>query len=636
MKRRRPPFRQLIRYRLDNIVSAGTIALVAWLGVLTVALILVAGFVLAVFDIATGSTEHPSLIEGAWLSLLRTLDPGTMGGDLGWPFRIVSLVVTLGGIFIVSVLIGLVTTGIDRKLEDLRKGKTLVLETGHTLILGWSPKIDGLIAELAIANENQASSSIVIMAAKDKVEMEDEIRRVVDTNLVGKGMRVVCRTGEPADPRDLEIVAPGDAKSIVVLSSETPGGDAHVMKTLLAIRKVAPASGEKVVAEFMDHRSASAVRRATAGRVRTVVSSELIARITAQICRLPGLSAVYIDLLDFGGDEIYFAEPGPAAGRTFGEALMMFPDSTPLGIRHEEGSVAILPGMETVLGPRDRLVAIAKDDDKVVAGEVADPGPADAAGERVAHRDIVPARFLIIGWSDIAPVILKELDRYFAPGSHATVLFDPTRGGETDPRRVADLRNFQVEVRTSHATDLETIDELLRGSDTDHVMVLCYRQGATLQEAEAWTLMTLLHVRSILEDDEREDLVGVVTELLDVRDVELATTAEGIEFVVSERLTALMMAQLSENAELDEVFEELFDGEGAEITLRPASSYVPTGVEIPYTAAVVAARVRGEIALGFRISRDGEDEVALNPAKSRTLVFTERDQLIVLGELISS
>ncbi|HMQ29728.1 MAG TPA: SH3 domain-containing protein, partial [Chloroflexaceae bacterium] len=32
---------------------------------------------------------------------------------------------------------------------------------------------------------------------------------------------------------------------------------------------------------------------------------EIIARVTAQACRQPGLSAVWQDLLDFAGDEIY-------------------------------------------------------------------------------------------------------------------------------------------------------------------------------------------------------------------------------------------------------------------------------------------------------------------------------------------
>ena len=52
-----------------------------------------------------------SFIEGAWESLMRTMDAGTMGGDLGWSFRGVSLFVTIAGIFVFSALIGVLSSG---------------------------------------------------------------------------------------------------------------------------------------------------------------------------------------------------------------------------------------------------------------------------------------------------------------------------------------------------------------------------------------------------------------------------------------------------------------------------------------------------------------------------------------------
>lgn len=88
--------------------------------------------------------------------------------------------VTLGGIFIVSTLIGVLTAGVEGKLEVLRKGRSLVLESGHTLILGWSAQIFNILSELMQANANQKKASLVILADKDKVEMGDEIRARVE------------------------------------------------------------------------------------------------------------------------------------------------------------------------------------------------------------------------------------------------------------------------------------------------------------------------------------------------------------------------------------------------------------------------------------------------------------------------
>lgn len=86
------------------------------------------------------------------------------------------------------------------------------------------------ISELVIANENQPRSCITILAEKDKVEMEDEIRSHVDST--GR-TRIVCRTGNPTDLADLDIVNPNDARSIIILASEEYADpDSSVIKTI--------------------------------------------------------------------------------------------------------------------------------------------------------------------------------------------------------------------------------------------------------------------------------------------------------------------------------------------------------------------------------------------------------------------
>ena len=130
-----------------------------------------------------------------------------MGGDTGWGFRVVMLVVTLGGIFVVSALIGVLSAGIDSKLDELRKGRSRVLESDHTIILNWSPSIFDIISELVVANASRKRPRIVIMANKDKVEMEDEIAAKVPTL---RNTRVICRSGDPTDLYDLAHRQPAD------------------------------------------------------------------------------------------------------------------------------------------------------------------------------------------------------------------------------------------------------------------------------------------------------------------------------------------------------------------------------------------------------------------------------------------
>ncbi|MGO6905672.1 hypothetical protein ACCS96_36590, partial [Rhizobium ruizarguesonis] len=193
---RRASWRARLRYQFDKSMAAGPIALIGWLAVISLVAIIAAGLVLALTGIAPDGGEHLSFVEGAWESLMRTMDAGTMGGDIGWPFRGVSLVVTISGIFVFSALIGVLSSGLEEKLDDLRKGRSQVLENDHTIIFNWSPSIFDVISELVIANTSRRRPRIVIMAAKDKVEMEDELADKIE-NL--RNTRIICRSGDPTD-----------------------------------------------------------------------------------------------------------------------------------------------------------------------------------------------------------------------------------------------------------------------------------------------------------------------------------------------------------------------------------------------------------------------------------------------------
>ena len=164
---------------------------------------------------------------------MRTLDPGTMGGDEGSPgFLLGMLTVTLFGIFIISALIGIINTGLEGKLAELRKGRSRVVESGHTVILGWSQEVYTVVSELVTANANQPKSAIVILADRDKGEMDDDIRaRLPHTGKTS----IICRTGTPMDIDDLEIARLETSRAIVILSPETDDPDADVIKTMLAV-----------------------------------------------------------------------------------------------------------------------------------------------------------------------------------------------------------------------------------------------------------------------------------------------------------------------------------------------------------------------------------------------------------------
>ncbi|WP_245498049.1 CASTOR/POLLUX-related putative ion channel [Rhizobium ruizarguesonis] len=390
---RRASWRARLRYQFDKSMAAGPIALIGWLAVISLVAIIAAGLVLALTGIAPDGGEHLSFVEGAWESLMRTMDAGTMGGDIGWPFRGVSLVVTISGIFVFSALIGVLSSGLEEKLDDLRKGRSQVLENDHTIIFNWSPSIFDVISELVIANTSRRRPRIVIMAAKDKVEMEDELADKIE-NL--RNTRIICRSGDPTDLYDINIVNPHTSRSIIVLSPEGDHADSEVIKTVLALvndpgRRKEP---YQIAAEIRDTRNAEVARIVGGKELQLVLADDLISRIVAHSSRQSGLSGVYSELLDFEGCEIYTLEQPELSGKSFGAAVMMYESSTLIGFCDNEGAVHLNPPANRIFLPGERAIIIAEDDAaiKSAAAEMridkeAIRGSSDTRDKGGAHAD---------------------------------------------------------------------------------------------------------------------------------------------------------------------------------------------------------------------------------------------------------
>jgi len=629
---RRTPWRARLRYQFDKSMAAGPIALIGWLAVISLVVIIAAGLVLALTGIAPDGGEHMSFVEGAWESLMRTMDAGTIGGDLGWPFRGVSLVVTISGIFVFSALIGVLSSGLEEKLDDLRKGRSQVLENDHTIIFNWSPSIFDVISELIIANTSRRRPRIVIMAAKDKVEMEDELADKIGDL---RNTRIICRSGDPTDLYDINIVNPHTSRSIIVLSPEGDHADSEVIKTVLALvndpgRRQEP---YQIAAEIRDTRNAEVARIVGGKELQLVLADDLISRIVAHSSRQSGLSGVYSELLDFEGCEIYTLEQPELSGKSFGAAVMMYETSTLIGFCDNEGEVHLNPPANRIFLPGERAIIIAEDDAAIKSGAAEMRVDKEAIVAPVT-REAKAERTLMLGWNRRGPIIARELSRYVAPGSQLTIAADtPDIEGEVRGLTLAN-DNMAVSCRVTDTSNRAELDDLDIPA-YDHVLVLGYSDHMAAQPADTRTLVTLLQLRRIAEKTGRH--IGIVSEMIDVRNRELAAVTRADDFVVSNKLVSLMLAQASENGQMAAIFDELLDEDGSEIYMRPVTDYVSIDKPLTFYTICLAALRRGEVAIGYRRQRQGEADarnlsgVVVNPGKSDLLAFSEADRLIILA-----
>jgi hypothetical protein len=343
---------------------------------------------------------------------------------------------------------------------------------------------------------------------------------------------------------------------------------------------------------------------------------------------------VYTELLDFGGDEMYFhAEPG-LTGKTFGEALLAYDSSTVIGLRPKGDSPRLNPPMDTRLQPGDELIVISEDDDTIRLSALKDlqiNAGAIVLREPAARA---PERTLILGWNWRAPAIINELDHYVAAGSEITVVADVAEAKEELGRQCAGVKNQALTFQAADTTDRRTLDALAVET-YDHVIILCYSDALDEQQADARTLITLLHLRDIANRLGQD--FSIVSEMLDVRNRALAEVARADDFIVSDKLVSLMLAQVAEHKALNAVFADIFDPQGSEIYLKPADDYVCLSQPLNFYTIVEAARRRNEVALGYRLSAHAGDAtkaygVVLNPDKSATFTLSAGDRVIVLAQ----
>lgn len=630
-----------LRYRFDNLVARGTAVLISWLALACLAFVVPMSLVLVWADRRVPPTASGRL-TAVWVSVGQTLK---IGGAVGSPlFVLASVSLALVALLFVSTLVSLITTGIDRRIMALRLGHSTVLETRHTVVLGWSDQIFPVVGELVAANANQRRSAIAVLAPKDKVEMEEEI----STHIPATGTtRIICRNGSTTDPAVLARVSPETAKAVLVLPPGGEGGDAHVVKTLLALNAAVPEAGSAavVVAAVRDTRNHGTARLAAGPGGHVLCVDDIVARLLVQTARQPGLSLVYQELLDFEGDEFYTAAAEGLVGRTFGEVLLSFTTSSVVGLLRADGSVALNPAPDTELGACDRVVVISRDDDTAVPEDAAGFVDADAI-VTARPRTPLPERLLLLGWNRRAPLIVEQLDQYVGPGTTLDVVAlgddravpgpGPARGHLEVSFQRGDITNPGVLAKL----DVPSYDNVIVIGEPGPGAGTGAGTGSPGPESTAGagmddrTLVTLLHLRAIGDAAHRE--LSLTTEMSDDGNRLLAPAREGADFIVSGRMISLLMTQISESRYLADVFEELFTAAGNELYLKPASDYVRVDREVAFATVVESALRRRECAVGYRLhapaAKDPAHGVRLNPDKRERVRFTGADRVIVLAE----
>ena len=245
-------------------------------------------------------------------------------------------------------------------------------------------------------------------------------------------------------------------------------------------------------------------------------------------------------------------------------------------------------------------------------------------------RKIVPKpeHTLVLGYNKELDLLLPQLNSYVAKGSTVKVV--------ADVAEISKSKHSNIAVTfTRGDTTSRALLESLKPDRFDHIIVLAETASLSIDQADARTLITLLNLRDIAR--KKGKLLNIVSEMVNDRNRQLAQSTEADDFIVSDKLISLMLAQLSENPRLAEVFDMLFSNSGSEIGLLPIENYVALDTDLDFYTLVLAASRQGQTAFGYRraaLAHSAPDAygVVVNPDKREKLSFAAGDKLIVLAE----
>ncbi|KAI3992484.1 hypothetical protein MKX01_022575 [Papaver californicum] len=636
-----------LEYHVDVFLSVHPYTKPLALLIATLLLIFIGGFALF------GVTED-GFADCLWLSWTYVVSSGNHADSKGIGPRLVSVSISFGGMLIFAMMLGLVSDAISEKLDSLRKGKSEVVENSHTLILSWSEKLlfysnhGTLLNQLVIANESLGGGTVVVMAERDKEEMELDIAKM---EFDFRRTSVICRSGNPSILADLKKVSVSKARAIIVLA-EDGNADQTLLKLLWLI----------------------------------------IGRLMIQCARQPGLAQIWEDILGFENCEFYIKRWPVLDGMCFKDVLISFADAIPCGVKSVTcgGKIILNPDDSCVLQEGDEVLVIAEDDDTYSPTTL--PMVKEASLIEIIRPTKEPQKILLCGWRrDIDDMIVvrrgnprKDL---LVQKLHEKILFCGWRRDMEDMIMILDafLAPESELWMFNEVPENDRVKKLTDGGlDFDHLMniTLVHCEGnAVIRrnleslpletfnsililadesvedsaiQADSRSLATLLLIRDIQakrlpynketpvhrgafskvswmgEMQQASDKSVIISEILDPRTKNLLSMSKISDYVLSNEPVSMALAMVAEDRQINDVLE-LFAEEGNEMHIRQANLYLHEEEELNFFEVLLRARQRKEIVIGYRLA-SAERAVINPPNKSERRNWSSKDTFVVIAE----
>ncbi len=597
------------RYWFDNRMAKGPLGMIRLMIIASILLAVMMAWII----VALGLQGQKSTGAVFWTSI-TTIITGRFPAyeENSYGYLLLMTVIAIGGVLFTSILIGFITSSIREKIRGLNRGNSFVLERNHIIVLGFYPGEYTLLRQLILASAGEPGC-IVVAEDMERETMEQNIK---ENLTVPKNFRIICRRADITDPSSLEKCSFETCKTVII----SPTDDMRTIKAILAAsallaQKNVPGISVNAIVSKSRYRFPPSI--AEANHITTLETNNIIAKIIAHSCTQTGLSEAFREVFRFEGSEFHLVKFQSCVGLTFEEIMLRLNNGVPVGICRD-GRVTLNPPADCRLQESDSLLVFSEERDSArldppYTGQLASP-------EGLFGYNYKSTNTVIIGHNETLTVILREL-----PENVSQVFLaarDITKEEQAEFERIAAERELRLDY---YQGDLHEEEKLIELAGMAKHIVILNDHDQEPEEADTAVIFLLLNLREIRKKYGFK--FNLTVEMQKERSQTLVNHGDHTDFLVSSSMSSLILAQLSENPELIDVFKEILSNEGNEIYLKKNRK-----MQLEGTFTVRELRLtllkQGYILLG---DMDSEKNSTFNRALDDKVTLSTEDKLIVLG-----
>jgi K+/H+ antiporter YhaU regulatory subunit KhtT len=528
------------------------------------------------------------------------------------------------GLMIFGTIFAWRTSALESTRNRILAGRTPLLESDHFVILGWSSTALTIIKELILSAPPRQRITVVVLVDADSRKVVEKVREMLAQERIARRARVLVRTGNRSSHDDLRRLNINRSRAVAVVEEEFSSTKfssvavATVLSKLLRSEK----SEASLIIEASGRSAVALAEQSISGQATIVSGLDLITKVLAQSARNDAVSSALIELLNFGGAEIYISRNPASDSVSYSELILRLKGATLCGILRD-GKAEVNPHPNTVVHSQDDLIVIAEDADNL--GELTDALPEQGRTRVNLTAPLSESRKVAaIGRAEHIEALLVNLETFLPDSTQIHTISEEKINFSSSANQKFVIHEEKVlNLMSAELGSLVPgeIDRILLLADTE------VSQDPHVIDAHTLVITELLRARR----DELQATFRITSEVLSTGNKFAFEQlhSEGLDVIVGDEVSGMLIAQAMVNSQVTEVLQDL---------LNPStgSALVVFNIDLQdkestFSSVIAAGLELGVSVIGWRYFEDGRWVMSLNEAKNSQVPSQGIVQAIAVG-----